>query len=313
MKALFTYDYGEKKMQSIKNLGYEIIFRKERDLVYDEELEDVEALICYSPFSTLDIGKMKNLKWIQLSSIGIDQVPLEKVKDQGILLTNNKGGYSIPMGEFIVMKILELFKNSKTFYHQQQQKQWKMDTSLIELYNKRVSFIGTGSIAVEGAKRLQGFGVEITGVNTRGRDVEYFHKCYPIKDLYEVLKHSDVVVLTIPYTDETHHLIDDGALAAMNPKAYLINVSRGSVVEEPALIEHLKQESIQGAALDVVEEEPLREDSPLWDFANVIITPHNSWVSEMRNQRRFDTIYENAEKFSRGETLKNLVNLDKGY
>ncbi len=313
MKALFTYDYGEKKMQSIKNLGYEIVYRKERDLVYDQELQDVEALICYNPFSTLDIGKMKKLKWIQLSSIGIDQVPLDKVKDQGIILTNNKGGYSIPMGEFIVMKILELFKNSKGFYHQQQHKQWKMDTSLTELYNKRVTFIGTGSIAVEGAKRLQGFGVEITGVNTQGRDVEYFHKCYPIKDLHEVLKQSDVVVLTIPYTEDTHHLMDDQALAVMNPKAYLINVSRGSIVEERALIEHLKQESIQGAALDVVEEEPLREDSPLWDFENVIITPHNSWVSEMRNQRRFDTIYENAEKFNRGEALKNVVDLDRGY
>lgn len=313
MKALFTYDYGEKKMQSIKNLGYEIIFRKEKNLKYDEELRDVEVLICYNPFSTLDIGKMKNLKWIQLSSIGIDQVPMEKVKNQGIILTNNKGGYSIPMGEFIVMKILELFKNSKNFYRQQQQKEWQMDTSLIELYNKRVSFIGTGSIAVEGAKRLQGFGVEVTGVNTLGREVEYFHKCYPIKDLYEVLKHSDVVVLTIPYTDQTHHLIDDQALAVMNSKAFLINVSRGSIVKEAALIKHLHQESIKGAALDVVEEEPLKEDSPLWDLENVIITPHNSWVSEMRNQRRFDTIYENAEKFKGGERLKNMVDLDKGY
>ena len=313
MKVLFTYDYGEKKMQSIKNLGYEIILRKEKDLVYDEELRNVEALFCYDPFSTLDIGKMKKLKWIQLSSIGIDQVPLKKVKEQGILLTNNKGGYSVPMGEFIVMKILELFKNSKTFYHQQQQQQWKIDTSLIELYNKRVSFIGTGSIAVEGAKRLQGFGVEITGVNTQGRDVEYFHKCYPLKDLKEVVKHSDVVVLTIPYTDETHHLIDDETLGAMNSKAYLINVSRGTIVDEKALIQHLENESIQGAALDVFDQEPLSKDSPLWKFENVIITPHNSWVSEMRNQRRFDTIYENAEKFTRGETLKNVVNLDKGY
>ncbi len=313
MKVLFTYDYGEKKMQSIKNLGYEIILRKEKDLVYDEELRNVEALFCYDPFSTLDIGKMKKLKWIQLSSIGIDQVPLKKVKEQGILLTNNKGGYSVPMGEFIVMKILELFKNSKTFYHQQQQQQWKIDTSLIELYNKRVSFIGTGSIAVEGAKRLQGFGVEITGVNTQGRDVEYFHKCYPLKDLKEVVKHSDVVVLTIPYTDETHHLIDDETLGAMNSKAYLINVSRGTIVDEKALIQHLENESIQGAALDVFDQEPLSKDSPLWKFENVIITPHNSWVSEMRNQRRFDTIYENAEKFTRGDTVKNVVNLDKGY
>lgn len=313
MKALFTYDYGEKKMQSIKNLGYEIVLRKEGDLVYDEKLRDIEALFCYNPFSTLDIAKMKKLKWIQLSSIGIDQVPLEKVKKQGIILTNNKGGYSVPMGEFIVMKILELFKNSKTFHHQQQQKLWKIDTSLIELYNKRVSFIGTGSIAVEGAKRLQGFGVEITGVNTKGRDVEYFHKCYPLKDLKEVLKHSDVVVLTIPYTDETHHLIDDEALAVMNPKAYLINVSRGTIVDQQALIRHLKEQSIQGAALDVFEKEPLPEDSPLWELSNADITPHNSWVSEMRNQRRFDTLYKNCDRYISGEPLINEVDLNKGY
>lgn len=313
MKALFTYDYGEKKMKSIEKLGYEIIFRKEKDLVYDEELADVEALFCYNPFETLDIRKMKNLKWIQLSSIGIDQLPLEAVKEQGITVTNNKGGYSVPMGEFIVMKILELYKDSKTFYRQQSQKEWKIDTSLLELYNKRVSFIGTGSIATEGAKRLQGFGVEITGVNTRGRDVEYFHKCYPITALQEVLTRSDVVVLTIPYTDETHHLIDDEALEAMNSDGYLINVSRGTIVDEEALIQHLQENSIKGAALDVFDKEPLPKDSPLWDMDNVIITPHNSWVSEMRNARRFETIYENAAKYIRGEVLKNVVDLDKGY
>ena len=313
MKALFTYDYGKKKMQSIKNLGYDIILRREEGLVYDQALEDVEVLFCYNPFTTLDIRKMKKLRWIQLSSIGIDQVPIEKVQDQEIILTNNKGGYSIPMGEFIVLKILELFKNSRNFYDQQKNKQWKIDTSLMEVYNKRISFIGTGSIAAEGAKRLRGFGVEITGVNTQGRDVEYFHKCYPIKDLKEVLKHSDVVVLTIPYTDETHHLMNDEALGAMNSNAYLINVSRGSIVDEKALIKHLKDGSIQGAALDVFEEEPLAKESPLWEFNNVILTPHNSWVSEMRNQRRFDTTYENADRYIRGENLKNVVNLHKGY
>jgi phosphoglycerate dehydrogenase-like enzyme len=313
IKVLFTYNYGEDKMKEIKGFGYDIKVMNEPYISYSDELEDIEALICYDPFKTLNIEKMKKLKWIQVSSVGIDQLPIEYVRNSSIIITNNKGGYSIPMGEWIVLKSLELFKNSKGLYENQSNKKWKMDTSIMELYGKTIGFVGTGTIAMEAAKRFQGFGVNIVGVNTDGRDIQYFDKCYAIGNLDDMLKLCDVVVSTIPYTKATHHLINEDRFIAMKDGAYFINVARGSIVDEISLIKNLKSYKLAGAAIDVFEEEPLKEDNKLWNLDNVILTSHNSWISEMRNERRFNLIYKNTKKYAQGEQLINVVDIKRGY
>lgn len=313
LKVLFTYDYGNEKMNRIKALGYEVIYTYEKEVKVDEKNIDAEVLVCYDPFSTLDIKKMRNLKWIQLSSIGVDQVPIDYVKKEKIMITNNKGGYSIPIGEWIVMKILEMMKNSKKFYEKQKNGRWQIDTTILELYKKTVGFIGTGSIAYEGAKRLQGFGVEIIGVNTSGKKVDYFDKCYAMNELDKMLPQCDIVVLTIPYTNKTYHLINHSTISMMKEGVFLVNVSRGNIIDEDALLKFLRNGKIRGAALDVFKEEPLERNHPLWHFKNVIITPHNSWVSEMRNERRFNIIYENLKRYINGKRLLNIVDLNKGY
>jgi phosphoglycerate dehydrogenase-like enzyme len=313
IKALFTYNYGEEKMRDIETFGYDIKVVKEQGLIYSEDLEEIEVLVCYDPFKTLEIEKMKKLKWIQLSSIGIDQLPVEYVKNTSIIITNNKGGYSIPMGEWIVLKTLELFKNSRELYKNQSNRKWKMDTSILELYGKTIGFVGTGTIAMEAAKRLQGFGVNILGVNTNGRDIQFFDKCYAMSGLKEMLQLCDVVVGSIPSTKATHHLIDGDSFNVMKSGAFFINISRGSIVDEASLIKNLRNGNLAGAALDVYEEEPLKEHNPLWDLDNVILTSHNSWVSEVRNERRFKLIYDNMKKYVQGEKLINIVDLKKGY
>jgi phosphoglycerate dehydrogenase-like enzyme len=300
-------------MDAIRALGYELIYVNENEVSNSEEVSDIDALVCYNPFEKLDISQLKQLKWIQLSSIGIDQVPKQKVKDNSIIVTNNRSGYSIPMGEWIVMKILELLKNSKELYHKQSERKWQMDTSILELYNKTVCFVGTGSIASEAAKRLQGFDVNIIGINTTGRKLDYFNNCYPMAELNHVLAQSDVVVLSIPSTKDTHHLINEDTLSLFKKGACLINISRGNVIKESALIEALNTGSLRGAALDVFETEPLPEDSPLWGLDNIIITPHNSWISEMRNERRYNIIYNNLKRYINGEKLMNIIDIEKGY
>lgn len=313
MKALFTYNYGKENMDLIKNLGYEIIEKREKEIIYSEDINDIEVLVCYNPFLTLDIDKMKNLKWIQLSSVGVDQVPDDIILKNNIILTNNRGGYSIPMGEWVVGKTLEIYKNTAKLYEQQKDKKWKINTRLLELYGKNIAFIGTGSIAVESAKRFQGFEANVIGVNTKGIETKYFDKCYSIDELENVLSISDVVILTVPYTDKTHHLINRDKLNKMKKDAVLINVSRGSIINEKDLIDHLQKGNLVGAALDVFEEEPLSVESPLWNMENVIVTPHNSWISEMRDERRFRTIFENMKRYIKGEELINEVNLERGY
>lgn len=313
MKVLFTYNYGPEKMKAVSDLGYELIYVNENEIFNTAEISDIDVLVCYNPFERLDIAQLRQLKWIQLSSIGIDQVPKQKVRAQGITVTNNRSGYSIPMGEWIVMKLLELYKNSRSFYQKQSERKWQIDTSILELYGKTICFVGTGSIASEAAKRLQGFDMNILGINTSGRDVQYFHKCYQMSELDHVLTHADVVVLSIPYTKETHHLMNKERLGLLKKDACLINISRGSVIDEPALVEALKQSIIRGAALDVFESEPLGKDNPLWELDNVIITPHNSWVSEMRNERRYQIIYRNLKRYINGEKLMNVVDIQRGY
>ncbi|SHJ33218.1 Phosphoglycerate dehydrogenase [Geosporobacter subterraneus DSM 17957] len=313
MKVLFTYDYGQEKMNRIRQLGYEILYVHENEIEVNKTTEDADVLVCYNPFSRLDLRQMKQLKLIQLSSIGIDQVPLEYIQDSGIILSNNRGGYSIPIGEWIVMKILEMLKNSRGLYLQQQNKLWRIDTNILELYGKTIGFVGTGTIAHEAAKRLQGFDATLLGVNTKGTQTAYFQRCYPIEELDEMLAKCDIVVLTIPYTGGTHHLINQKRIEAMREGVYFINVSRGSIVEQEALIRALERGKIRAAALDVFEEEPLPPENPLWDLGNVMITPHNSWVSEMRNERRFMIIYENLSRFQKGAPLLNVVDLEKGY
>lgn len=313
MKVLFTYNQPQENIEKIKELGYEVIVKNEKYLELTKDILDIDAMICYKPFDKIDISKLKNLKWIQLSSVGIDQVPMDKLREQNITLTNNRGGYSIPMGEWIVMKILEMLKNSKEFYEKQKNKNWKLDTSLLELYGKKVGFIGTGTISIEAAKRLQGFEIETLGLNTNGRKVEYFDKTYSKDNIDELLKVSDIVVVAIPYTDKTHHMINKDRFDSMKDGAYLINVARGSIVNEEDLIDALQSNKIRKAALDVVETEPLYKNSKLWDLNNVIITPHNSWISENKGKRRFETIYENLKRFKNNEELKNKVNINRGY
>lgn len=313
IKTLFTYNYGGDKRKDVEALGYDIKVISEENLTYSEELADIEVLVCYDPFKTLDIKKMKKLKWIQLSSIGIDQLPLEYVKNTSIIITNNKGGYSIPMGEWIVLKTLEMLKNSKKLYKNQSDRKWKMDTSLLELYGKTIGFIGTGTIASEAAIRFKGFGVTILGVNTSGHDAQYFDKCYDMGSLREMLKLCDVVVVTVPYTKSTYHLVNAEIFSSMKNGTFFINVARGNIVDEHCLIKNLKNGKLAGAAIDVYEEEPLKQNSELWELDNIILTSHNSWISQMRNERRFRAIYENMERYAALKELLNVVDLKKGY
>lgn len=313
MKILLTYDYGDENRKLIETLGYEVLYIHESEIGNNDLTNDCEILICYNPFRKLDISKMPKLKLIVLSSIGFDQLPLEKLEGRDVLVTNNQGGYSIPMGEWIVMNILEILKKSKKRYNMQNEKRWNLDTSVLEIYNKKILFLGTGTIAKEGAKRLVGFSADIYGANRSGKTNELFDKVYKLKDVYEHLDEFDIVISTLPHTPETEHTIDEEFLKNMKDKSALINVSRGKIIDELALINCLSSDKLLGVALDVFSEEPLSETSKLWDYDNVYISSHNSWISETRNERRFNYIINNLKLLKDGKTLNNEVNIKRGY
>jgi phosphoglycerate dehydrogenase-like enzyme len=313
MKVLLTYNYGDEALERINELGYDIILKEEKGLVYTDDLEDVEVLVCYNPFDTLEISQMKSLKWIQLSSIGIDQLPKEALDGRDIIVTNNQGGYSKPMGEWIVLSILEILKNKKAIYKNQEKKKWKMYKNLLELVDKKVLFLGTGTIAKEGAKRLQGFECEIHGVNTSGHEADYFDKVFQTAEVKHIISNYDAVISTLPKIEATYHFIDQGLIDLMKDDCILVNVSRGEIIDEKALIKALNNGKFLGVNLDVFTNEPLDEASKLWDFERVYISSHNSWISEKRNERRLDTILENMKRYSENQPLINQKKVTKGY
>lgn len=313
MKVLFTHNYGKEKFELIKKLGFELIYIPENQLEVDDNIRDIDALVCYNPFKRIDLLELENLKLIQLSSVGIDQLPMTNLRNLNIKVSNNKGGYSIPMGEWIVCKILDIYKNSKIIYEHQNEKRWELVKSVMEISGKKVAFIGTGTIASEAAKRLKGFDLDIAGFSKSGKNKKYFDEVYKISSIHDKISDIDILVIAAPLTGETVHIVDSKVLKEMKDKSVIINVSRGELISEEELIEFLDAGKFLGVALDVFKKEPLDYNSKLWHYDNVHISSHNSWVSEMRNERRFNKIYDNLKRLKKGEELKDIVDLDRGY
>lgn len=312
MNVLMTYDYGE-KTTAIEALGYKIHYAPETAAHQYPYLNEIDLLVCYNPFQTLKLSQMPRLKGIFLSSIGIDQLPIDEVLNRGIAVANNRGGYSPAIAEWIVFRLLSIYKRARAFDQLQHEKKWRLQTDIEEIGQARICFIGAGSIAKRTSQLLKPFGATIIGVNTSGSPVAEFDEVYGIDRLDAILPQCDAVVITIPYTERTHRLIDSRRLRLLKRDCVVINVSRGKIMDESALIQCLEEGYFKGVALDVFDEEPLIESSPLWNVDRVYLSPHNAWVSQYRNERRFETLLKNLEAFINQQPLFTPVDAIKGY
>lgn len=308
MKVLLTIKLDQTQIKQMEDLGYEVLFENERTSDFSGDYSEVSILMTYNAFPKLSPKKLPNLEWIQLTSIGFDQVS-EAFNDY--LITNNHGGYSPQIGEWVVGMILAMEKRLHRIYDNQLKKKWQPVMDLTSLKGKTILFIGTGTLAQESAKRLQGFDVTILGVNRSGRPVDYFDRTYPMTDLTAVLGQAEHVINCLPATPQTTHLIDQAFILAIKPGANLHNISRGRVVVEEDLIAH--HDHLGMIALDVFEQEPLPEGSPLWELPNIIISAHNSWVDEHTTDVRFQLFYDNLQRYKAGERLRNIISLERGY
>ncbi|MBY6052626.1 NAD(P)-dependent oxidoreductase [Cytobacillus firmus] len=295
MRLLLTgaYKYDNDQIRELESLGYEICFVQDERVPLQIEVENIDAVVCNGLFLYNDISNFKNLKIIQLTSAGLDRVPLGYIKERGIKLFNAKGVYSIPMAEWVVLKILEIYKKSRKFYEAQSEHKWEKQRDLFELTNKTAAIIGFGDVGSEVAKRLKAFDVNVIGVGRRIVESQFTDEYYLIDDIDNVLRKSDIVILTLPLTQETNYLFDSEKILTMKDNSVLINVSRGGIIYETALIDALRQDKFLGVALDVFDEEPLQEASPLWSFDRLIVTPHNSFVSDNAFNRLYNLIYKN--------------------
>lgn len=309
MKLLLTgcLDYSDKQLSEIEDLGYEITFVQNELQKLDIDLKDFEVVVCNGLFLHNEIRNFPNLKMVQLTSAGLDRFPIDKVNLQMIQVANAKGVYSIPIAEWTVLKILELYKDSSSFIHNQHNKVWKKRRDLLELNGQTVCIVGSGSIGTEIAKRLQAFEVYTIGVDVNSTPKTYFNEMYLIEDLKDCISKCDIVILTVPATEGTRGMINKEILSDMKDEAVIVNVSRGEIIKEEDLIEALRNKTISGAILDVFQNEPLNEESHLWTLPNVIVTPHNSFVSSKNKDRLYELILSNLRAYKEDRELVNRV------
>ena len=300
-KVLLTgaYQYTDEQIKTIEDLGWQVTFIKNELTKLDIPVEEYDAVVCNGLFLHNDIARFKNLKMVQATSTGLERLPIEYMEKHHILYYNAKGVYSIPMAEWAVMSILEIYKNAHSFFRKQQQKIWEKDRSLLELAGKKACIVGYGSVGKETALRLSGFGTEITAVNRSKVEDEFSCRWVPLERLDDVLPKTDIVIVSIALTEETRKLFHAERLNRMKPGSVLVNVSRGAVIDESALLQEIRAGRLRGAALDVFEEEPLSENSELWGEPGVIVTPHNSFVGDRTGERMFERIYNNLKGFKR--------------
>ncbi len=277
---------------------HSIVFMQQEKDVLPCEAAWVEGVICNGLFLSHPIEQFVNLKYIQLTSAGFDRVPMDYVKTQEIGIYNARGVYSIPMAEFALSGVLTLYKQQRFFYEKQKQQEWEKHRGLLELSGKNVLIVGCGSVGSACAKRFAAFDATVWGADVVSDKKTYFEAVYSMDELYAILPQADIVVLTLPLTKETEHLFSARAFDAMREGAMLVNIARGGIVDTPALVAAL-QNKLGGAVLDVFEDEPLGQESPLWTMENVILTPHNSFVGEGNGQRLASVILQNIHSGER--------------
>ena len=298
MNLLITgaYNCTDDDLQTLKNLNNEIVFHKMESDPLPCEYEWVEGVVCNGLFLHHDIKKFSNLKYIQLTSAGFDRVDMKYIREKGIEIHNARGVYSVPMAEFALCGVLDLYKQSRFFYENQKEHKWDKHRGLLEFFGKTVCIVGCGNVGLECAKRFKAFDTTLLGVDIVKPDSDIFDNYFTLENMSSALQVSDIVVLTLPLTDETRNMLGSETLAFFKENAILVNISRGGVVNQADLVTALETKKIFGAVLDVFENEPLEEKSPLWDMENVIITPHNSFVGENNLSRLKEVVFNNLNQ-----------------
>lgn len=292
MNVLVTgaFQLNSEELAALKAAGHQVcVHPDERAPV--EHPERYEAVVCNGLFLHNPIENFTGLRLIQLTSAGLDRVPLDYIRAHGIELHNAAGVYSVPMAEFAVCGILQLYKQSRFFAENQTRHKWEKHRDLPELSGKRVCILGCGDVGREIAKRLRAFGCRITGVNRTVRVLPDFERVLPLEKLADAASTCDILVCCIALTPETRSIVSEEIFGRLHDGAIFVNVARGALEDEAALTKWLQ--SGGRAVLDVFEEEPLPESSPLWDMENVILTPHNSFVGDGNRERLWVKIKEN--------------------
>ncbi|MBD3880966.1 D-2-hydroxyacid dehydrogenase [Phormidium tenue FACHB-886] len=255
------------------------------------------------------------LRWQQTPSAGVNHILTPAFRERNITLTNGAGTFSVPIAEFVLMYILYHAKCLDNLQRIQGDQDWQrpLELPLQEVMGKTLLIVGAGSIGQAIAQRAAAFEMRVWGSRWNPQPLPSFEKVVGAEEWRSLLPQADYVVLATPLTPETKGIIDADVLRSMRPSAYLINIARGAVVDEAALLTALQQGWIAGAALDTFCTEPLPPDSLFWSLPNVFVTPHCSGLSPQINERTIALFLDNLSRYQAGKPLQNVVDQTLGY
>ena len=254
-----------------------------------------------------------SLRWVHIASAGVDRLLFPELAASDVVVTNSRGIFDEPIAEYVLGMVLCFAKDLHTTLRLQGQRRWRhRETERIT--GARALIVGTGPIGRAIGRRLSAAGLEVSGIGRTGRaDDPDLGDIRPFAELPSALPEADYVVLAAPLTDLTRDMIDTAALARMRPTARLINVGRGQLVVEKALVDALAEGRIAGAALDVFATEPLPESSPLWEMPDVVVSPHMSGDAAGWHDQLVELFVDNLARYRDGRTLRNVVDKQLGY
>ncbi len=260
------------------------------------------------------VRQMPALRWLHIPRAGVDDSLIPEIVERDIIVTNSAGVHAIPISEFVMLFALSHVKQAARLHQLQAARQWReRDWHLRELAGLTMLIIGLGQIGQAIAERASAFGMRVWGSRRSPRPVPGVERVVGEGEWRSLLPQADMVVIATPLTPHTRGMFGRAELALMKPDAYLINIARGEIVDEAALIDALREHRIAGAGLDVFAREPLPPDSPLWELPNVFVTPHISWSSPQVRPRTLDLFAANLRAFLHGQPLVNVVDKQAGY
>jgi phosphoglycerate dehydrogenase-like enzyme len=298
----------------------------------DGPVDDVEVLLrgwlVAEAFDRL-LSRAPHLTWVHSATSGVERALTPAALARDVLVTNARGVFSRPIAEHVLLMILAVSRHLPELIELQRERTWQPLEGR-ELRELTIGIVGYGSLGRAVASLASAFGARVIAMRRRPSAAEDARaagdddgETFPFEPrldrvvgpegLHDLLAESDIVVLAAPLTAETEGMIDEAAVAAMKRDAWLINVARGRLIDDTALIRALRDHRIGGAALDAFRDEPLPPASPYWDMPNVILTPHTAWSSARVLDRSIDLFCDNLTRFSRGEPLRNVVDPTAGY
>lgn len=299
MKLLVAKRNGmtDGELEKLAGLGFELVTDAVDYKPYEGDTSDIEAVICYQFFNHNDIKAFPRLRVIHLTSAGYDHMPLDYLREKGIALYNARGVYSVPIAEFVLCGVLQLYKEAVFFRENARRREWYQFRQLRELGGKRVTILGAGSIAAEISKRFMAMGSHVTGLCRHPKADPAFERVGHVSELDALLPETDIMILATPLNAESFHLFNTERFAKLKKGSVFVNIARGPIVDTAAFISAMEDGTLSGAVMDVFEQEPLPADSPLWDMEKVIITPHDSFAGEFNGRRTFEVMHRDLAEW----------------